>query len=98
MKISVDDQQLFELSETQKRVIQNDINIDEFDEDMKRRLQYILMNKYEQCFKRLKSEWEPRLIAEGATTLPTSEESFASIVFAHPEYKDRKTREQEKIN
>ena len=57
MKISVDDQECFCLNETQKKVIKNDISEDVFDEDMKRRLQYILMHKYERCFERLKQEW-----------------------------------------
>jgi len=55
MKVSVDDQEIFRLSETQKKVIMNDIPSDIFDEDMKRRLHYILDHKYQECFKRLKN-------------------------------------------
>ena len=93
MKISVDDKDLFTLSETQKRVIKNDIHEDEFEVDMKRRLQYILMHKYDRCFERLKKEWEPKLAASGARSIPTDKDEFAQLVFAHPEYKDRKNRE-----
>lgn len=93
MKISVDDKEIFSLSETQKKVIQNDINADIFVEDMKRRLQYILMHKYEQCFKRLKTEWEPKLKAMGIQSVPTDEEAFANLILSRPEYKDRKSRE-----
>jgi len=93
MKISVDDKELFSLSETQKKVIKNDILEDIFDEDMKRRLQYILMHKYEQCYKRLKEEWEPKLIASGAKSIPNNPDEFAEMVFARPEYKDRKRRD-----
>jgi hypothetical protein len=94
MKISVDDKELFTLSDSQKRVIKNDIHEDEFDQDMKRRLQYILMHKYERCFERLKKEWEPKLAASGAAMIPTDKDAFARMVFAHPEYKCRKKREQ----
>lgn len=93
MKISVDDRELFSLTETQKRVIKNDIHEDEFEDDMKRRLQYILMHKYDRCFERLKKEWEPKLAASGAAMIPTNPDAFAQMVFAHPEYKDRKSRE-----
>ena len=62
MKISVDDKELFTLSEIQKKVILNDIREEEFKSDMQRRLRYALMNKYEKCFERLKEEWEPILI------------------------------------
>ena len=93
MKISVNDQELFTLTETQKNVIKNDINDDIFDEDMKRRLHYILSHKYEQCFKRLKEEWEPKLAAKGVESLPTNPDAFAQLVFSQPEYKSRKQRE-----
>ncbi len=96
MKISVNCQcpdQVFALNETQCKVICNDINMDEFDADMKRRLEYVLMHKYEQCFSRLKAEWEPKLAAAGAKSIPTDKDEFAQEVFKHPEYKNRKDRE-----
>lgn len=95
MKISVDDQELFTLSETQKKVIQNDISIDEFMDDMKRRLQWVLMHKYERCLERLKTEWESRLIADGAKSLPTDKDEYCNLIFSRPDYKCRKTREEE---
>lgn len=95
MKISVNDVELFSLSEVQKQVIKNDIQAEIFDEDMCRRLQYILMHKYERCFERLRKEWEPKLIAAGAKSLPTDKDEFAALCFAHPQYKDRSARELE---
>ncbi len=94
MKISVDDQECFTLSETQKKVIQNDIHSEIFEDDMKRRLHYILTHKYEQCFKRLKAEWEPKIAASGAKSIPLDPEEFAEVVFAHPEYKNRSQRDE----
>ena len=93
MKISVDNQDLFTLSETQKKVIMNEIHEDIFDEDMKRRLQYILTHKYERCLERLKREWEPKLKSSGAKSIPTDNDEFAEMVFKHPEYKSRKQKE-----
>jgi hypothetical protein len=95
MKISVDDQELFRLSSTQKKVIQNDIQSEIFDEDMKRRLHHVLMHKYEQCFERLKKEWEPKLKSYGVEMFPSNEDAFAEMVFARPEYKNRSQRESE---
>lgn len=97
MKISVNDQELYQLSEVQKRVICNDIHDDIFEDDMKRRLHYILMHKYEQCFKRLKEEWEPKLKVNGVTSFPANEEDFAKLVFSQPNYKCRKERGSEQI-
>lgn len=97
MKISVDDVELFSLTDIQQKVIQNDIQSEIFDADMKRRLHYILMHKYEQCFMRLKQEWEPKLIAEGAKSLPTDQEEFAKLVFARPDYKNRSDRDLQSL-
>ena len=97
MKISVDDKELFTLSETQKNVIKNDIDSDVFDDDMKRRLNYILMHKYDQCFKRLKAEWDSKLAALGVESIPTNPDAYATLVFAREEYKDRKTRDEEVV-
>lgn len=94
MKVSVNDQEIFTLTELQKKVIKNDIHEDAFDEDMKRRLKWVLFDeKYERCFERLKKEWEPRLIAKGHAMLPTDKDAFAELVFSQPEYKNRSQRE-----
>jgi len=97
MKISVDNKDLFELTTTQKNVIKNCINSDVFDEDMKRRLQWVLMHKYEQCFKRLKDEWDGKLPGLGVSSIPTDKDAYAEMIFALPEYKDRKARDLEAL-
>lgn len=94
MKISVDDQELFRLSETQKKVIKNDIQEDIFDGDMKRRLHYVLTHKYEQCFDRLKNEWAPKL-AQRMSSIPTNPDQLAELIFSQPDYKNRSARESE---
>lgn len=95
MKIKVDNEEVLDLNETKKKVIKNDIHADEFDNDMKRRVKYIIEHKYEQCFKRLKAEWEPKLAAKGIASLPTDPDAFAELVFSQTDYKDRKVKEQE---
>ncbi len=95
MKISVNDKELFTLSEVQKKVIQNDIPSDIFNDDMCRRIRYALMHKYERCFERLKAEWEPKLRAAGVKSFPADPDEFASLVFSQQDYKDRKVRDIE---
>ena len=96
MKISVDNVDLFALSETQKKVIKNDIHEDEFDEDMKRRLKYILMHKYEKCLERLKLEWIPKLKEANIPSIPLDDDLFAQLVFSQSDYKGKKQREIKK--
>lgn len=95
MKISVNDKELYTLSETQKKVIKNDIHDDIFEDDMKRRLNWVLMHKYERCFARLKKEWDQKLVANGIKSVPTDPDEYAQLVFSQPNYKDRKAREVE---
>jgi hypothetical protein len=93
MKISVDGVELFELSEVQKKVIKNDIHEDEFESDMKRRLQHILIHKYERSFERLKTEWIPKL-SKRYPSIPTDSDSLAKLIFSQSDYLDRKNREK----
>lgn len=95
MKISVNDQELFALSDTQKNVIKNDIHEDIFDKDMCRRLVWALAHKYERCFERLKKEWDVKLKENGVKAVPTDADEYAQLVFAQPNYQCRKTREPE---
>jgi len=97
MKISVDDKELFTLSETQKKVIKNDINADIFEDDMKRRLNWVLNHKYERCFARLKAEWDKKLPGLGVSSIPTDPDAYAEMIFALPQYSDRKARDTENV-
>lgn len=94
MKISVNDQEILTLTETQKDVIRHDIPTELFDEDMKRRLRYILVHKYEQCFSRLKKEWDEKLRQNGVTMIPTDPEAYAQLVFSQPNYQNRSQRSE----
>lgn len=97
MKIQINNEDLFELSEVQRKVICNDIHEDEFEADMKRRLQYILLHKYERCLERLKQEWLPKLKSR-VESIPTNDDALALLIFSQPDYKCRKTREIEENN
>ena len=95
MKVQIDGQDLFELTEIQKKVLKNDIKSEIFEEDMKRRIFYIINHKYEQCFKRLKAEWEPKLAKAGVESIPVDKDAFAQLVFSQTDYKDRSARDKE---
>ena len=94
MKISVDDKELYTLTATQKQVLKNDINADELDADLCRRLQWVLNHKYERCMERLKKEWEPKL-SQRVESIPTDKDALAQLIFSQPDYKDRKARDAE---
>lgn len=96
MKISVNDQELFTISDFQKKVICNDIRESEFEEDIKRRISYIINHKYDQCLNRLKVDWTEKM-AERYEMLPSKPDSFAELVFSQEDYKCRETRYAEEM-
>lgn len=100
MKISVNDEELFTLNETKKKVICNDIPVDVFETDMKRRLAYILAHKYEQCFKRLKEEWvdSGKLASLGIESIPTNPDALAELIFSQPTYKGRAQKMRDELS
>lgn len=94
MKISVNDVELYTLTETQKKIIQNDIPSEIFEEDMKRRLRWVLLDeKVKKCAERLRKEWEPKLLQRGVKQVPLDNEAFAELVFSQRDYKNRSQRE-----
>jgi len=98
MKISIDDKELFTISEAKKKVIQSDIAESIFDKDMKRRIRWVIMHKYEQCFNQLKSEWDEKLAANGVDMIPSNKDRYAELVFSQPNYKSAQQKMDEKIN
>jgi hypothetical protein len=93
MKVSVNNKELFTVTDLQKQVIQHNIPKEQLDEDMQRRIQYIIMHKYEVSMKELREEWTPKLIANGITMLPVDDDAFAQLVFRQPNYQDRSARD-----
>lgn len=96
MKISVNDQEVYTLAEWEKDVIKNDIDADNFDADMKRRLKWVLSHKVEQCYARFEKEWLEKLRNDPAvTSIPKSKADFIAMVKSRPDYKDRKAKDLE---
>lgn len=95
MIIKINDEVVFTLSETREKVIQNDISVDIFAEDMCRRICEIIQHKYDRCFERLKSEWDVKLADNGELSVPTDKDAYAELVFSQSDYKDRKDRDLE---
>jgi hypothetical protein len=93
MNISLNNQEFFTISEIQKNVIKNDINSDNFESEIKRIIKYILTHRYEECFKKLKLEWLPKL-KERVDSIPTDDDKLASLIFSQPDYMSMKRREE----
>lgn len=94
MKIKVDDEIVFELTEGQKKVICNEILTELIDSDIKRRVRWVIEHKYERCFEALKKEWETKLVGR-VKALPLDKDELAELIFSQPDYKNRSQRSVE---
>jgi hypothetical protein len=94
MKISVNDVELYTISETDLNILKNHIPSSLIEADIKRRLEWIYDEIYKTAFKELKDTWEP-ILAQRVTSIPTDRDAFAQLVFAQEDYKDRAARDLE---
>jgi hypothetical protein len=93
MKIQRDGKQVWELEKWMEDVIKHDIDADEFEADMERRLKWTLEHKFEQCYKRLEAEWLPKLQEDPqVANIPANKKAFVEMIFSRPDYEDRKKR------
>jgi hypothetical protein len=94
MKISVDDTELFVLSDMRKKVLAHAISSETIESDLKRRLQWVLMHKYEHTLEILKKEWVPKLVARGLKAIPANNDELCSLIFAEEDYTDRAAKDK----
>jgi hypothetical protein len=93
MKVFLDNKEILNISDTMFKVIANDI-AEDVAGDIERRLAWVITHKYEQCFSRLKAEWDPKLATRNIEMIPTNKEKYAELVFSQPDYKNRSERER----
>jgi hypothetical protein len=95
IEIFVNGERVTKLNGTQLNVLKYNIAKSDLESDLKRRVNWVIMHKYENCFERLKKEWEPKLIANGVKSFPADKDEFAELVFKQPNYKDDEARSAE---
>jgi hypothetical protein len=94
MKIYLDNLEIFEITNIDRLLLEHDL-ID-VDNEIKRRLEYIIKHKVDQCYSRLKSEWDKKFQSDvNITSVPTKRDDYVALVIAHPDYKNRSVREAE---
>lgn len=94
MKFLVNDKVVFELSETQVKVIQDNVFSEEFEKIMGERVKWVIERKFLDSLKHLKDEWVPKLKQAGAESIPLDDEKFAELVFSQKDYKARADRDK----
>lgn len=93
MEVQIDSELFFEITESQKDILRNDLESETLDDDLKRRIKWVIDHKVDQCYERLKNEWIPILEADPEVeTIPLDRDQFVSLVLARPEYLNKSER------
>lgn len=96
MEIQVDGDPVFSMAQWELDVIANDIPLSALDADLKRRLEWVLKHKVEQCYIRFEKEWMEKLRADPEVrSIPIDKAEFVAMVKARPDYKDRAAKDAE---
>lgn len=95
MKISVNNRELFEVSEMQKKVLCDYMCSDILENDLNRRLKWVLMHLYQEAFKQFKVRGDKILEQNNVKSVPLDKDEYTALVIAQPNYKDRKARDLE---
>lgn len=94
MKVKVDDEIILEIKEWHLKLLKNDIYEEILEDDIKRRIKWIIEHKLERCFGRFQEEWLEKLRNDSSiNSIPTSKEDFVNLVTARKDYKNRSQKE-----
>jgi len=94
MKIQVDGVDLYTVTDTEMELMAYFMFASTLDDDCKRRLQWVLKHKIEQCYKKIRIEWMPILQADpNVTEVPLDDEAFFNMIKVRSDYQDRDARD-----
>lgn len=92
MKIYADKEFLYELKDTDLKILLNDIHDKDLLHHIKHLIRHVLETKINNCKKRLLLEWSRKIKVNGGK-VPSGEDAFLTYIFEHPDYKKRSERQ-----
>jgi len=88
------------LTDVQQTILKNDLYSDTDNAGLDKWIQDAVDGKINNCWKRMQREWTTKLIDDDAFTdsIPSNQADFVALVTARPDYKNRKTRDDERTS
>ena len=85
------------LTDLQQTILKNDLYSDTDNAGLDLWIQNAVDGKLNNCWKRMQREWPDKLMADESfpAPIPSNQADFVSLVTARPDYKNRKTRDDE---
>ena len=86
------------LTDLQQTILSNDLYNDTDNAGLDEWIQNAVDGKINNCWKRMQSQWTTRLMNDESFTdpIPSNQADFVSLVTGRPDYKNRKTRDDER--
>ena len=88
------------LTDLQQKILSNDLYNDTDNAGIDKWLQDAIEGKINKCWARFQNTWTTKLIDDDSFTdpIPSNQADFVALVTARPDYKNRKTRDDERGN
>ena len=86
------------LTDLQQTILKNDLYSDTDNAGLDLWIQKAVDGKINNCWKRMRTEWTTKLMDDPSFTdpIPSNQADFVNLVTARPDYKNRKTKEDER--
>jgi hypothetical protein len=86
------------LTDLQQTILKNDLYSDTDNAGLDSWIQAAVDGKINNCWKRFQREWTTRLMDDDSftDTIPSNQADFVALVTARADYKNRKTRDDER--
>lgn len=88
MKVSVNGQELYNLTATQLKILADEISTDDLDANLKRRITYFIDREFALCFSQFKKDTLKFLQDKNIETAPADPEEYCQLVFGQDEFKN----------
>ena len=86
------------ITDLQQTILSNGLYNDTDNAGLDKWIQDAVDGKINNCWKRMQREWTQRLMDDDSFTdpIPSNQADFVNLVTARPDYKNRKTRDDER--
>ena len=88
------------LTDLQQTILSNDLYNDTDNAGLDLWIQRAVDGKLNNCWKRFQTEWTTKLMNDESFNdpIPSNQADFVNLVISRPDYKNRKTRDDERVS
>jgi len=93
MKFYIDNKLVYEITDTQKKILLHVFHKELFDDIFEHKIRFILDRELEVASSDLRNEWMNKLRASGVKSIPLDQYELAELIFSQPGYKNKNDKD-----